>query len=227
MSTVMSVGRPSVAPSAPPSLLETMSEPGSPGGPNGRTSGDSAAPSSAADHQTALSVFGKAVNESFRGKTFGPEDMSRFKDAIKESLNDPSLTQGQRNALQKIAAEFEASNDVVGSAFDSADWAKFFGNIGDLLQTVPGAEKIGDSLVNLGGLIGRSYDAKEGKFGEDDIGKLQLRSKAWENSDSSGAADLANHLIDGAKDGELNAASFGQLFTSSLLTQADDLKAQD
>jgi hypothetical protein len=215
MTAVNSVGTPSAPTRAP--LLQAMQAEEKAALNSSKTLGGSAATSSAADYQTALNVFGNAVTDSFKGENFGPKDMDRFKAAIEDKLKDPNLTQGQKDALKKIAVEFEASNDLQGSAFDSADWAKSLGNIGKLLKTVPGAEKIGDSLVNLSGLIERSYNPDDGKFGADDIGKLQRRSGVWRDSSSGDVADLAERLIKGGRpeDGGnvINAANFGSLLS--------------
>lgn len=222
MTAVTSVGNVSQQPRA--FLPEQMNEPVA-AAQNSKTS---AATPSASDHQTALSVFGTAVSESFRGETFGPEDMSRFKAAIEDKLNDPTLSPGQKDALRQIAAEFEASNDVAGSAFESGDWVAFLGNIGSMLKDVPGAENIGASLARLSGLMERSNLAKDGSFDAADIQRLQVRSAALQDSASDHVSALAKGLIDGGRPDEsgelINAANFGNLF-SSLLDNANDLRA--
>jgi hypothetical protein len=182
------------------------------------TAQTAASSASAGDYQAALNTFGNLVKSSFQGKKFGPEDLGRLKDAVQERLNDPNVSQGEKVALQKIYDEFKASNtDQDSAAFGAPDWATFLGNIGNILKSVPGAEKIGNALTNLSGMIADSNRKGDSTFDRNDIGSLGRRSAVWGDVGRSDVPDLAQRLIKGGRpeDGGnvINAANFGSLLS--------------
>lgn len=182
------------------------------------TAQTAASSASAGDYQAALNTFGNLVKSSFQGKKFGTEDLGRLEDAVQKRLNDPNVSQGEKVALRKIFDEFKASNtEQDSSAVGAPDWATFLSKIGTILKSVPGAEKIGDALINLSGMIADSNKEGDSTFDRNDIGSLRRRSEVWRDVGRGNVPDLAQRLIGGGRpeDGGsvINAANFGSLLS--------------
>jgi hypothetical protein len=151
-----------------------------------------------ADYQSALNEFGRMVGSATQGN-FGAEDKGRLDGMVRAYLARSDVTPAQKEAMQKIASEFDATFASSGAGntekikgkrkrkaqaknargdgqgIKATDWANFLGKVGGLLSQVPGGQKAGEALKDFASRFTSAYDAGDNMFGRDDMAKLQAQ----------------------------------------------------
>lgn len=171
------------APSAPPSACVAQAP---------------AAAPALGDYQSALNEFGRMVGQATQGN-FGVEDKGRLDGMVRAYLARSDVTPAQKEAMQKIASEFDATFASSGAGktekskgkrnrkaqsknapgdgqgIKATDWANFLGKVGGLLSQIPGGQKAGEALKDFASRFASAYDASDNMFGRDDMAKLQAQ----------------------------------------------------
>ena len=138
------------------------------------------------------------VGQATQGN-FGVEDKGRLDGMVRAYLARSDVTPAQKEAMQKIASEFDAtfassaagkmekskgkrnrkaqSKNAPGDGqgIKASDWANFLGKVGGLLSQIPGGQKAGEALKDFASRFASAYDASDNMFGRDDMAKLQAQ----------------------------------------------------
>lgn len=172
--------------------------PAPPAPPSGCVAHAPTAPPALTDYQSALNEFGRMVGSATQGN-FGVEDKGRLDGMLRTYMARTDVTPAQKEAMQKIASEFDATFASSGAGktekingkrnrkaqaknargdgqgIKATDWANFLGRVGGLLSQVPGGQKAGEALKDFASRFASAYDAGDNMFGRDDMSKLQAQ----------------------------------------------------
>jgi hypothetical protein len=198
--------------------------------PSGCVAHAPSAPPALTDYQPALNEFGRMVGSATQGN-FGVEDKGRLDGMVKAYMARTDVTPAQKEAMQKIASEFDATFASSGAGktenikgrrnrkaqaknaggdghgIKSTDWASFLGKVGGLLSQVPGGQKAGEALKDFASRFASAYDAGDKMFGRDDMNRLQSQPNGAFNA-------LAQQSMRGER---MAAADFGRFLGNMTL----------